>query len=42
MVMGHAKIMAKMPEGPIGEEDRVFLDSPEPDVTLEVGEDDAP
>ncbi len=40
--MDHAEIMAKMLEGPIGEEDRVFTDNPELDVTLEVGEEDAP
>ena len=42
MVMDHAEIMAKMPKGPIREEDRVFPNSPKLDVMLEVGEDDAP
>ena len=34
MVIDHAKIMAQMPKGPIGEEERVCLDSLEHDVTL--------
>ena len=34
--------MANLLEGPMGEEDRVCPDSLEPDVTLEVREDDAP
>ena len=42
MVAEHAEIMAKMPEGPIGEEERTCPSSPEPDVTLEVEEEDAP
>ena len=42
MVTDHAKIMAKMPEGPMGEEERVCLDNPEPDATLEIEEDDTP
>ena len=42
MVVDHAEIIAKMPKGPIGEEDRVFPDSPETNVTLEEGEDNAP
>ena len=35
-VEDHAEIMAKMPEGLIGEEERVCPNSPEPDVALEV------
>ena len=37
MVMDHAEIMAKMLEGPMGEEKRVCPDILEPNVTLEVG-----
>ena len=40
MVMDHAEIMAKILEGPIGEEERVCPDSPEPDVALEVEEEE--
>ena len=42
MVAEHAEIMAKMPEDPIGEEERTCPDSPEPDVALEVEEEEAP
>lgn len=42
MVINHAEIMAKMLEGPLGEEHRVCPDSPEPEVTLEVEEVDVP
>ena len=42
MVADHAEIMDKIPEGPIGEEERVCPDSPDPDVALEVEEEDAP
>ncbi len=42
MVTDHAEIMAKMPEGLVGEEERVCLDSPKPDVAHEVEEEDAP
>lgn len=42
MVVDHAKIMAQMPEKPLGEEERVNLDSPKPDVSLELGEDRTP
>jgi hypothetical protein len=42
MVIDHADIMAKMLEGPMGEEHRVCPDNPKPDVTLEVEEDDVP
>ena len=42
MVMDYADIMEKLLEGPIGEEDRVFNDSPKLDVTLKEGDDDAP
>ena len=42
MVINHTKIMAKMLEGPIGEEDRVCPNSSEPDVSLEVEEEDIP
>ena len=40
MVNNHIEIMAQMPKGPIGEEERVNYDSPELDVTLEIEEDD--
>lgn len=42
MVMDHAEIMTKFPEGLMGEEDRVFPDSPEPNVNPKEDEDDAP
>ena len=42
MVAKHAEIMAKMPEGPIGEEERVCLDILDPNVSLEVEEEEAP
>lgn len=42
MVVDHANIMEKMPKGRMGEEERVCLDSPEPDVVLEEEEDDVP
>ena len=42
MVAEHAEIMAKMPEGPLGEEERTRPDSPKPDVALEVEEEEAP
>ena len=34
MVTDHAEIMAKILDGPMGEEERVCPDSPEPNVTL--------
>ena len=36
MVTDHVEIMAKILEGPMGEEERVLLDSLELDVTLEI------
>lgn len=39
MVVNHVEIMAQMPEEPLGEENRVNLDSPKPGVTLEIEED---
>ena len=41
MVVDHTEIMAKILEGPIGEEERVCPDSPELDVALEIEEEDA-
>lgn len=42
MVTDHAESMAKMLEGPMGDEERVFPNSHEPNVTLEKEEDDTP
>ena len=40
MVTNHAKIMAKMPKGPMEEEDRLCPDNPKPNVTLEIEEEE--
>ena len=40
MVHDHDEIMVQMPEGPVGEEERVNLDSPRPNVTLKIEEDE--
>lgn len=40
MLNDHAEIIAQIPIGSIGEEERVIPDGPELDVTLEVEEDE--
>ena len=42
MVIDNAKITTKTLEGPMAEEERVCPDNLEPNVTLEIEEDDAP
>ena len=40
MVVDHAEIIAQMLEEPLGEEERVNPNSLEPNITLEIEEDD--